>query len=74
MQEQLLLRADGLELDPAARKVLQNGKKLDLTDVEFALLEALMRSPGKVVIARGTVRERAGAQISIPSTAASTCT
>jgi two-component system response regulator CpxR len=44
-----VLRVQKLELDPAARKVLQNGKKLDLTDVEFALLEALMRSPGKVV-------------------------
>jgi DNA-binding response OmpR family regulator len=43
------LRVQRLELDPAARKVLQNGKKLDLTDVEFALLEALMRSSGKVV-------------------------
>ncbi len=29
--------------------MLQNGKKIELTDVEFALLEALMRSPGKVV-------------------------
>ena len=43
------LRVQRLELDPAARKALQNGKKLDLTDIEFALLEALMRSPGKVV-------------------------
>src|SRR5271166_2160586 len=38
-----------LELDPAARKVLKNGKRIELTDVEFGLLEALMRSPGKVV-------------------------
>jgi DNA-binding response OmpR family regulator len=44
-----VLRVQRLELDPAARKVVQNGKKLDLTDIEFALLEALMRSPGKVV-------------------------
>jgi two-component system response regulator CpxR len=48
-QEQTLLRADGLELNLATRAVLQNGKKIELTDVEFALLEALMRSPGKVV-------------------------
>ena len=47
--ESFALRVQNLELDPAARKVLQDGKKLDLTDVEFALLEALMRSPGKVV-------------------------
>ena len=44
-----VLHVQNLELDPAARKALQDGKKLDLTDVEFALLEALMRSPGKVV-------------------------
>jgi DNA-binding response OmpR family regulator len=44
-----LLRVQNLELDSAARKVLQGGRKLDLTDVEFALLEALMHSPGKVV-------------------------
>jgi two-component system response regulator CpxR len=49
VQEQTLLRADGLELNRAARTVLQNGRKIDLTDVEFGLLEALMNAPGKVV-------------------------
>ena len=39
----------GLELIPAARIAHCNGKMLELTDVEFALLEALMRSAGKVV-------------------------
>jgi len=48
-QEPTLLRAAGLELNQAARTVMQDGEKIDLTDVEFALLEALMRSPGKVV-------------------------
>lgn len=48
-QEQTVLRAEGLELNRAARTVLQNGQKIDLTDVEFALLEALMQAPGKVV-------------------------
>ena len=33
----------------AARKALKAGKKLDLTDVEFGLLEALMRVPGTVL-------------------------
>ena len=47
--EQTVLRAEGLELNRAARTVLQNGSKVELTDVEFALLEALMRSPGQVV-------------------------
>jgi two-component system response regulator CpxR len=48
-QEHALLRVDGLELNRAARTASQHGKRLELTDVEFALLEALMRSPGKVV-------------------------
>ena len=47
--EHTLLRADDSELDSAARTVLQNGKSVELTGVEFALLEALMHSPGKVV-------------------------
>lgn len=48
-KEDSVLRIAGLELDPAARIVLQNGKKVELTDVEFGLLEALMHSPGKVI-------------------------
>lgn len=44
-----VLRVDDLELDSASRKALKAGKKLDLTDVEFGLLETLMRSAGKVV-------------------------
>lgn len=44
-----VLRVDNLELDPAARRAIKAGAKLDLTDVEFGLLEALMRSAGKVV-------------------------
>jgi two-component system response regulator CpxR len=43
------LSVGDLELDSAARKVRKAGKDLDLTDVEFGLLEALMRSAGKVV-------------------------
>ncbi|MDR3725290.1 MAG: response regulator transcription factor [Terracidiphilus sp.] len=47
--EQAVLRAEGIELNRAARTVLLNGQKVDLTDVEFSLLEALLRSPGQVV-------------------------
>jgi two-component system response regulator CpxR len=43
------LRVDDLEVDPAARAVRTRGKNIDVTDVEFGLLETLMRSPGKVV-------------------------
>jgi two-component system response regulator CpxR len=44
-----VVRVQDLELDVAARRVLKTGKKLDLTDVEFGLLEALMRQPGAVL-------------------------
>jgi two-component system response regulator CpxR len=47
--EQSTLKVEGLELNPSARTVFQDGKKIELTDVEFALLEALMRAAGKMV-------------------------
>jgi DNA-binding response OmpR family regulator len=47
--QSVVLRVHDLELDTAARKAMKGGNKLDLTDVEFLLLETLMRSPGKVV-------------------------
>jgi DNA-binding response OmpR family regulator len=39
----------GLELDTAARVARCGGVLLDLTDVEFGLLQTLMRSAGEVV-------------------------
>ena len=39
----------GLELDPTARVARCNGALLDLTDIEFGLLQTLMRSAGEVV-------------------------
>jgi DNA-binding response OmpR family regulator len=44
-----VLRVRDLELDAGARKASRAGRRLDLTDVEFGLLEMLMRSPGRVV-------------------------
>jgi DNA-binding response OmpR family regulator len=44
-----LLEVDNLELDPRSRTVLEGGKPIELTDVEFSLLEALMRAAGQVV-------------------------
>ena len=38
-----------VELDPGARTVTRDGAPLELTAVEFSLLEALMRSAGQVV-------------------------
>ncbi|MEE1748258.1 response regulator transcription factor [Streptomyces sp. JV184] len=41
------LRAAGLELDPVRRNALRDGRPLDLSVKEFAVLEALLRaSPG----------------------------
>ena len=54
--DQRLLRAQGLELNAAARTVLLSGINIDLTDVEFALLEVLMRSPG-IVVSREEISE-----------------
>jgi len=44
-----MLRVGDVELDPATRLVRQNGKPVDLTSVEFNLLEALLREAGRVV-------------------------
>jgi len=38
-----------LELDPGARTVTRGGEPLELTAVEFSLLESLLRSAGQVV-------------------------
>jgi DNA-binding response OmpR family regulator len=44
-----VLIVEDLTLDPAARTVMRDRDLIELTDVEFTLLEVLMRSPGKVV-------------------------
>ncbi len=44
-----VLAVDDLRLDAASRSVQQNGQRVELTDVEFSLLEVLLRSPGKVI-------------------------
>jgi two-component system response regulator CpxR len=43
------VKVGDVELDPATRTVRQNGKALDLTSVEFNLLEVLLREAGRVV-------------------------
>lgn len=54
------LVVEDLTLDSASRTVTRTGERLDLTDVEFALLEALMRSPGKVVERASLAEETLG--------------
>jgi two-component system response regulator CpxR len=43
------LSVAGIELDAGARTAVCNGVELDLTNVEFALLGALMEAPGQIV-------------------------
>src|SRR6476646_1963226 len=44
-----ILRVGDIELDPATRTVRQAGKAVDLTSVEFNLLQVLLREAGRVV-------------------------
>jgi DNA-binding response OmpR family regulator len=48
----------GLDVDMAARRVSVDGREVHLTNIEFALLEALVRSPG-VVLTRAQLLESA---------------
>ena len=43
------LAVAGLELDTGSRSLQYKGVSLSLTDIEFALLEALMQAPGQVL-------------------------
>ncbi len=45
----LTLSAGGVELDPARHSVERDGRPIDLTPKEFALLEALLEAGGSVV-------------------------
>jgi two-component system response regulator CpxR len=44
-----IVRVGEIELDPATRTVRHEGKPVDLTSVEFNLLEVLLREAGRVV-------------------------
>jgi DNA-binding response OmpR family regulator len=59
-----VLVVEDLVLDPAARTVTQDRKLVELTDVEFTLLEMLMKSPGKVVEREGLAEEVLGRKFS----------
>ena len=52
-----VLRAGPLELDTTARELRVNGRSVELTGTELALLEYLMRNPG-VVLSRDQLREQ----------------
>lgn len=46
--DQAALRFDGMSMDPARREVLANGTPVVLSSLEFDLLAALARAPGRV--------------------------
>ncbi|OWQ84411.1 DNA-binding response regulator [Roseateles aquatilis] len=52
-----VLAVSGLTLDPATQRVERDGRAIELTPREFAVLQALMRQPG-VVISRQRLAEQ----------------
>lgn len=58
------LAVDDIELTPATRAVNRNGKPIELTAVEFDLLEALMEVAGTVVKREDMVRTVLGREFS----------
>jgi two-component system KDP operon response regulator KdpE len=52
-----VLRADGLELDQAAHRVLVQGDEVHLTPTEFELLRTLMRNRGRLMTHRALLTE-----------------
>jgi two-component system response regulator CpxR len=43
------IEVNGIVLDPGSREVFRNGQRIDMTTLEFDILESLMRSAGRVV-------------------------
>src|SRR6185437_6022580 len=55
-----VIRVGDVELDPATRTVLNRGKPVELTSVEFSLLQVLLREAGRVVTREDLVDEVLG--------------
>jgi DNA-binding response OmpR family regulator len=59
-----VIRVGDVELDPATRTVLHRGKPVELTSVEFSLLQVLLREAGRVVTREALVDEVLGRKFS----------
>ena len=59
-----VLSVGDVELDPATRSVQHRGKPVDLTSVEFGLLQVLLREAGRVVTREALVDEVLGRKFS----------
>lgn len=59
-----IIRVGDVELDPARRTVTHHGKPVELTSVEFSLLQVLLREAGRVVTREALVDEVLGRKFS----------
>jgi two-component system, OmpR family, response regulator CpxR len=59
-----VIRVGDVELDPATRTVQHRGKPVELTSVEFSLLQVLLREAGRVVSREALVDEVLGRKFS----------
>ena len=59
-----VIRVGDVELDPATRTVLHHSKQVDLTSVEFSVLQVLLREAGRVVTREALVDEVLGRRFS----------
>jgi two-component system response regulator CpxR len=59
-----VIRVGDVELDPATRSVRHRGKPVELTSVEFGLLQVLLREAGRVVSREDLVDEVLGRKFS----------
>jgi two-component system, OmpR family, response regulator CpxR len=59
-----VIRVGDVELDPATRTVHHQGKPVELTSVEFGLLQVLLREAGRVVTREALVDEVLGRKFS----------
>src|SRR5437763_10377522 len=59
-----IIRVGDVELDPATRTVNHRGKPVELTSVEFSLLNVLLREAGRVVTREALVDEVLGRKFS----------
>jgi two-component system, OmpR family, KDP operon response regulator KdpE len=55
--EEPVLRADGIELDQTAHRVLVQGEEVHLTPTEYELLRTLMRNGGRLMTHRALLTE-----------------
>ena len=56
-EEEPVVQVDGLEVDLAAHRVRREGEEVHLTPIEFELLRALVRNPGRLLTHRALLEQ-----------------